>query len=135
MWQKWSMTQHFIIWIFTNHWQIFAKFTFFPRFANFIKFAPFQELNLYKPWNTWMTHDLICVFIVCTCTILSRACKALLKTTWNYKTYQNLKVCILSCLKTRPLLGIDPLWFNSRKRPPPVSIVRDVRNYIKDLNI
>ena len=39
--------------------------------------------------------------------------------TWN---------CFLSCLKTRALLGIDSLWFNSCKRPPPVSIVRSVRN-------
>ena len=46
------MTQHFMICIFTNNWQIFAKFTIFPRFANFIKFAPFQQLNLYKYWNT-----------------------------------------------------------------------------------
>ena len=121
---------HFIIWIFNQLLANFCQIYLFPQICQFHQICPFPRTKPVRTLehlnDTW--SDLLYVH----CTYMYYPEQSMQSTfkdnmelttkhiiTWN---------CFLSCLKTRALLGIDSLWFNSCKRPPPVSIVRSVRN-------
>ena len=60
---------------------------FHQMICPFPRTKPVQMLeHLNDTWSDLYVH---CMYMYC---YLCRACKALLKTTWNYKTYHNLKL-------------------------------------------
>ena len=122
---------HFIIWIFNQLLANFCQIYLFPQICQFHQICPFPRTKPVRTLehlnDTW--SDLLYVH----CTYMyypEQSMQSTFKDNMEFTKHIITWNCFLSCLKTRALLGIDSLWFNyySCKRPPPVSIVRSVRN-------
>lgn len=112
-----------------HQWANFCQIYLFPQICQlhqirpFLRTKPVQTLeHLNDTWSDLYVH---CMYMYYPEQSMQSTFKDNMELTtkhiiitWN---------CFLSCLKTRALLGIDSLWFNSCKRPPPVSIVCSVR--------
>ena len=122
---------HFIIWIFNQLLANFCQIYLFPQICQFHQICPFPRTKPVRTLehlnDTW--SDLLYVH----CTYMyypEQSMQSTFKDNMEFTKHIITWNCFLFCLKTRALLGIDSLWFNyySCKRPPPVSIVRSVRN-------